>query len=210
MLRPLAFTDVKDGNTLFRNEEFMAGDNLLVCPVSEPGSGQRYMYLPQGTWYDYFNDERLEGGREISREVPLESMPLFVKAGAVLPHYPVMQYVGEKRIEALCLHVYYAEGKVRSQLYEDSGDGYEYKKGEFSLKSFTQIGNHEHITLRQHTDGKFETEYKEYEILFHGLNFEPKRVLIDDEPSNHSVEKLEGNVWKLTIDKRFEVLKLEA
>jgi alpha-glucosidase/alpha-D-xyloside xylohydrolase len=103
---------------------------MLVAPVVEKGARSRRLYLPRGTWVDYWTNEPLAGGREIDRFVDLETTPLYVRAGAVIPHDPVRQYTSEAVTEPTTLVVYPgADGTCR--LYEDDGVSFDYRQGEW-------------------------------------------------------------------------------
>jgi alpha-glucosidase (family GH31 glycosyl hydrolase) len=111
-------------------DEYLWGKNVLVAPVVEKGATTRKIYLPRGGWYDYWTGERMEGGREISRPVDLETMPLFVRAGSIVPLGPVKQYTGEKVDGPLAISIY--PGADSSfLLYEDDGSSFNYRKGEW-------------------------------------------------------------------------------
>ncbi len=103
---------------------------MLVAPVVERAATSRSTYLPQGRWYDFWNDEAIEGGREVSRPVDLATMPLFVRAGAILPLGPVKQYVDEAVTAPLTVQVYPgADGAFT--LYEDDGRSFDYQRGDW-------------------------------------------------------------------------------
>ena len=111
-------------------DQYLWGRNLLVAPVVEKGATTRQVYLPTGDWYDFWTDERLAGGREISRAVDLETLPLYVAAGTILPLGPVKQYTGEATDQPLSILIY--PGKDASfLLYEDDGSSFNYRKGEW-------------------------------------------------------------------------------
>ena len=111
-------------------DQYMWGKNLLVAPVVEKGATSRRIYPPPGTWYDFWTNERVGGGREIMRQVNLETMPLYVRAGSILPLGPVKQYAAEKTGELLSLTVYPgADGSFL--LYEDDGESFNYRTGEW-------------------------------------------------------------------------------
>jgi alpha-glucosidase/alpha-D-xyloside xylohydrolase len=113
-----------------RSDEYLWGRDILVAPVVEKGATERKIYLPRGVWHDWWTGERIEGGREITRKVDLETIPLYVRAGAVVPMGPVKQYTGEKVDEPLLAAVYPgASGGFL--LYEDAGNGFGYRKGEW-------------------------------------------------------------------------------
>ena len=113
-----------------RGDEYLWGRDVLVAPVVEQGARSRVLYLPRGTWYDFWTNDRVEGGREITRAVDLETIPLYVRAGAILPLGPVKQYVSEKSNEPLTVAVYPgADGSFL--LYEDDGKSFNYRRGEW-------------------------------------------------------------------------------
>src|SRR5204862_7186926 len=85
-----------DAGAVARGDEYLFGRDILVAPVVEKGATSRSLYLPRGTWYDFWTREKMEGGREITRNVDLETIPLYVRAGAVIPMGPVKQYTWEK------------------------------------------------------------------------------------------------------------------
>ena len=82
VFRPLLLNYQDDANTLSIDDEFMAGDDLLVAPVLKPDITSRLVYLPKGTWFDYWTGERVSGGRMIRAQAPLETVPLYVRGGA--------------------------------------------------------------------------------------------------------------------------------
>ena len=109
---------------------FLWGPYMLVAPVVEKGAVSRKVYLPRGTWFDFWTGELLQGGREVSRAVDLETTPLFVRAGAILPLGPVKQYTGEKVDEPIALHIY-PGADASFLLYEDDGVSFNYRRGEW-------------------------------------------------------------------------------
>ncbi|HWP99229.1 MAG TPA: TIM-barrel domain-containing protein, partial [Vicinamibacterales bacterium] len=119
-----------DPAAVARGDEYLWGRDLLVAPVVERGATVRRLYLPRGVWYDFWTGDRLEGGREIEREVDLATMPLYVRAGAILPLGPVRQHTGEAVDEPIELRVFPgADGAFL--LYEDDGRSFEYRKGDW-------------------------------------------------------------------------------
>jgi alpha-glucosidase/alpha-D-xyloside xylohydrolase len=113
-----------------RGDEYLWGRDILVAPVTEKGATTRRLYLPRGPWYDFWTEDKVQGGREIDRPVDLGTMPLFARAGAVIPMGPVKQYTGEKVGGALTLTVYPgADGDFT--MYEDDGSSFNYRKGEW-------------------------------------------------------------------------------
>ncbi|MEJ5352502.1 MAG: glycoside hydrolase family 31 protein [Melioribacteraceae bacterium] len=147
MMRALIMDFPNDPKVLEINDEFMFGKSLLVCPVTEPmyskGMEEDYsqikskeLYLPNGTaWYDFWTGEKLKGGKMIRKDVPIDIMPLYVKAGSILPIGPNVQYATEKKWDELEIRIYEgADGEFT--LYEDEGDNYNYEKGIYSTITF--------------------------------------------------------------------------
>lgn len=117
-----------DAAAIARGDQYMWGPDMLVAPVVEKGATTRRLYLPKGTWVDFWKEEKVEGSREVDRAVDLETTPLYVRAGAIIPMGPVKQYVDEPTDKPLTLVVYPgADGS--SSLYEDDGTSFEYRKG---------------------------------------------------------------------------------
>jgi len=209
VLRPLSFVSQEDSQTWYRNEEFLFGDHLLVSAVVEPGQEEKRVYLPKGSWYYYFTDEIFEGGQEITIATPMDEMPLFVRAGAVIPQYPVMQYVGEKEVKKMKLHIYYGGGEVISELYEDAGDQYGYRNGEFNIIRFKMVSGEHRIQLKRRFIHHLEMDYDQYEIIVHGFPTKKMKVVVDGKKTTEKPQKVDKNkVFKL--DKDFEIVEMRG
>jgi alpha-glucosidase (family GH31 glycosyl hydrolase) len=124
----LAYAD--DPKAVACGDEYLWGKNVLVAPVVEKGADTRKVYLPAGGWYDFWTEEHIEGGREIRRSVDLQTMPLYVRAGAILPLGPVKQFTSEKVDQPLSISIY-PGGNASFLLYEDDGSSFNYRKGEW-------------------------------------------------------------------------------
>jgi alpha-glucosidase/alpha-D-xyloside xylohydrolase len=111
-------------------DEYLWGRNLLVAPVLEKGAGSRNIYLPRGVWYDFWTGEKLEGGRQFMRPVDLQTIPLYLRAGTILPLDPVKQYTREEVEEPLSLSIY-PGADASFLLYEDDGRSFNYRRGEW-------------------------------------------------------------------------------
>ncbi|GAA4280256.1 glycoside hydrolase family 31 protein [Gaetbulibacter aestuarii] len=193
ILKSLVLYDQHDTHTHYRNDEFIFGEKILACPINEPNAKGRRMYFPKGEWYNFWTDELVNGGQELWVDADLDSMPVFIKAGAMIPKYPIQQYVGEKEIEELILDVYYKEGKETSQVYEDANDGYDYIKGRYSLRNFTLTGRENELIIQQHKSGKYTTPYETLKLRIHGLPFKIKTVKIDKVEYSFKDLKLNGD-----------------
>jgi len=108
------------------------GRSILVNPVTTPGATSRQVYLPAGQdWYDFWTGKKTTGGQTVDAPAPIDSMPLYVKAGSIVPMGPIVNYAREKIDAPIELRVYRGKDGAMT-LYEDAGDGYNYEKGEHS------------------------------------------------------------------------------
>jgi alpha-glucosidase (family GH31 glycosyl hydrolase) len=131
IMRALWLHFPNDSRSVECSDQYMWGKNLLVAPVVEKGATARRVYLPPATWYDFWTGERIEGGREITRTVGLETMPLYVRAGSILPLGPVKQFVDEKVDGPLTISIYRG-ADASFLLYEDDGISFNHRKGEWT------------------------------------------------------------------------------
>jgi alpha-glucosidase len=207
MLKSLVLFDQDDIHTHYRTDEFVFGDKILVCPILEANSRGRRMFLPRGNWYNHWTNEFVKGGKELWVDADIDSMPIFIKEGAIIPKYPVQQYVGEKTIEQVTLEVYYKEGKEESLLFDDAHDGYDYTKGRYSLRTFKLNGKSNELIIQQHKEGKYITSYETFMMKFHGLPFKIKSVQLDNVEIPFSEIKLNGDNT-MVIDKNFSQLHI--
>ena len=130
IMRSLWLHDPDDPAAVARDDEYLWGRDILVAPVFEKGATSRRLYLPRGAWHDFWTGERIEGGREITRPVDLETIPLYTRAGAILPLGPVKQYVTEKTDAPLSVTIYPgADGSFL--LYEDDGESFDCRRGQW-------------------------------------------------------------------------------
>lgn len=208
MLKSLVMYDQNDNQTHYRCDEFMVGDKILVCPILEPNAKGRRMYIPRGTWYNYWTKEVVSGGREAWVDADVDTIPMFIKAGAIIPRYPVQQYVGEKKLEYLSLDVYLMEGKEQSLVYEDANDGYDYRKGRYSLRTLKLTGKKKEVVISQHKDGKFVTEYETLSFNFIGLDFAVAKVEIDHEEKSLEEIQFDNKTKTLQVSKEFNHLRI--
>jgi alpha-D-xyloside xylohydrolase len=130
MMRPLVMDFPRDPVAHGVGDQFMFGPALLINPVTSPGANARNVYLPAGAaWYDFVSNARHPGGSTLTAAAPLERLPIFVRAGAILPLGPVVQHANEAPTAPLELRIYRgADGAFT--LYDDAGDGYGYERGQ--------------------------------------------------------------------------------
>ena len=207
ILRPVLMLEQDLLTNIHREEEFAFGDKLLIAPILRQGIDVKNVYLPKGKWYDFWNHKDLEGGKVHEVKTSLDTMPIFVKEGTVLPEAPVMQYSSEKVIELMHLRVYHTDKEVHSYLYEDQGDTYAYEDGYNKEKKFTVIGEENQLLITQESTGLYDETYNEYEIVIYGLPFETKSIRVDGIIKEFS--RAEGGYPKIIVDKSFERIVVE-
>jgi len=140
-----------------RGDEYLWGRDILVAPVTEKGATVKKVYLPRGNWFDFWTEQQQEGGREISRDVDLSTMPLYVRAGSILPIGPVKQYASE-HVEGPTTLVIYPGVDGTCSLYEDDGASFNYRKGEWTKTEAKW--NNATRKLSLHATGGSKTAYK--------------------------------------------------
>ncbi len=130
-MRPLVMdfrTDVRAQNI---GDQFMYGPAFLVNPVTEQGATTRHLYLPDAQWYDFWDGKVVKGGRAIDAPAPLDRMPLYVRAGSIVPFGPDVEYTAEKPADPVEVRVY-PGANADFTLYEDENDNYDYEKGVYA------------------------------------------------------------------------------
>ena len=135
IMRPLVMDFNGDTTAVSQAYEYMFGKAFLVAPITEANVNHRDVYLPKAAcWFDFWTGKRFEGGKTVSADAPLDKIPLFVKAGSIIPMGKVIQCSME-RSDTLEIRIYKG-ADARFDLYEDEGDNYNYEKGKYSIIPF--------------------------------------------------------------------------
>ena len=130
---PMDFPDDPEVRDL--SDQWLLGPSLMPCPVYEYKARSRSVYFPEGGWYDFYTGAYIPGGQRLTVDAPYERMPLYVRAGSIIPFGPSVEYTGEKPADDILI-VVYAGADARFTLYEDDGLTYGYEKGEYSTIDF--------------------------------------------------------------------------
>jgi alpha-glucosidase len=183
------------------DNQFIFGEELLVAPVLKKGERVKRVYLPEGEWID-FNDKKTEylGGEKLPYKAPLNTIPIFVKKGSIIPMMPIMQYIGEKRDYPVTFHIFpnYEDEKASFTLYEDEGENLDYLKGIFSLTYIvcTTVSSGFNIDISPEDKGFYQSDKRNFVLS----------ILTDKKPTSVSIN---GNaatlvpLEKLNIDNDF-------
>lgn len=208
ILRPVIMLEQDNASNHYREDEFTFGDKILVCPVLDEGATTRKLYLPAGTWYNYWTHEAMEGAQEHTAAAPLDSMPIFVKAGSVIPESPVMQHVNEFEADELLFQIYYSNYEVNSFHYEDHGDTFAYEQDIYLEKKFVVNGDKTSMTIKQSIEGLFTPRYETYELKLIGLPFTPTKVIIDGKDYAGSLAFDDLKRVVITSSKHFKLIQV--
>jgi alpha-D-xyloside xylohydrolase len=133
IMRGLVMDFSADTAVLNIGDQYMFGSSLLINPVYEYKQRNRSLYLPKcAGWYDLYSGKWYAGGQKMMADAPYERMPVFVKAGSIIPFGPALQYTAEKPADTITINIY-AGANASFNLYEDEGINYNYEKGAFSI-----------------------------------------------------------------------------
>jgi len=136
----------QDIRTYHISDQVLIGKYLMAAPILRPGQIARQVYLPEGVWYDWWEGTRYEGGRYILADAPLNKIPLFARAGAIIPMGPVMNFVNEKVLDPLAL-ICYPGDDGHFNLYEDDGMSFDFQKGQSCFTSYKIKSDQKNVTL---------------------------------------------------------------
>jgi alpha-glucosidase len=179
ILRPLLFEYPEDETTYNADDEFLLGEALLVAPITRPGIEHRHVYLPQGTWFHYWNGERFDGPAHVLAHAPLGEPAIYVRANTPVPMGPDANHTGERPTDPLTLRIHPAEGAGESTLYEDAGDGFGYENGEYARRVLSCDTSHDRVTIRLgEREGSFAPERREVILELRGIE-SAQSVLVD-------------------------------
>jgi alpha-glucosidase len=209
IVRPLFWEFPDDAQrTVDITNEWMFGDDLLVAPIVQEGQKCRTIYLPPGEWTDYFRGQQYDGGKNIVYTVDPHTwadIPLFVRAGAILPTEDVQQYVGQRPVKRIFLDVFPASRTTSFIYYDDDGMTYAYEKGVFYQQRLTTCddGIGVHFDAAAPT-GTYVPALDEYEVRLHGIA--ARTVTIGSTAGIHhanvaELEDTSGSGWATGTDR---------
>jgi len=167
--RPLILDHMMDENC-WKNEyqhEYLFGPNLLVAPVESAQKAMK-VYLPEGTWYDFFTGEKYTGGQEIFTECPLDKLPVFARGGGFIPMQSITQSTMEKPDDIQYLHVYFGDEKASFLYYEDDGLSYDYEEGKYLTRRMVFDPENRQIILEK-PEGNYPGRFSKISLIIHGF-----------------------------------------
>ncbi len=158
--------DEKIYHFIYQNQ-YLFGQNILVAPTESTRELVK-VYLPQGEWYNLHTDQKHAGGSEIVTECPAHLLPLFVKAGSVIPMQKATQSTSEDPGETLFLHVFYGQNASDFVYYEDDGKTYDYEKGAFCKRLMRFDPAAKQLSIRK-KEGSYTSRFRKVQLMLHGF-----------------------------------------
>jgi alpha-glucosidase (family GH31 glycosyl hydrolase) len=208
-VRPLFWLFPDDPKLANEGSSWMFGDALLVSPVVTPAETEHSVYLPEGTWYDYFHGTKFEGAKTISYAVnpnTWEDIPLFVRAGSILASQPPQDYTGQQPVPEVTLDVFPTARQAKFVYYDDDGDTYAYEQGKYYRQSVqaSTSGQTTRLSLGK-PSGSFHSPLRTYLIHMHGTRPATSVLLNGKRLSQVKASELDtaagGTLWTAGEDK---------
>ena len=211
IMRALVLDYQDDENVYNIGDQYLFGKDLMICPVTTKGAQTRTVYLPAGKWIDYWTGKTYDGKQHVNVVCPLDTLPIFVKAGAIIPMQPAMNYVGEKPVTTLTLDIYPGSGSAF--VYEDDNTSLQYQQGRYASTSISSNFKKESASIRINKPiGNFTPTKHNYLLTVH-LVSKPVAVLengvenggwsYDEKAKILSVQTSAGNDKKIDVEIRF-------
>lgn len=208
MLRPIVFEEQSNEKQIVNNnQEGFLGDHVLYSPVFEKGAKYKELSFPEGQWYDYFNNKLIEGNTTQKVKAGLDKIPMFVRAGAIIPQFPVMQYVGEQEIETVYLRAYHKRGSVKSEFYIDDFDGHQYKEGAFRHSKFIQESGSDFMNISQTYVDSYNPKFQYFLVQIIGLSANELSIEVDGEYLQY-YRVLDDNIIEIAASKNFRSINI--
>jgi len=201
VMQAMVFNYPQDVNTYNIDDQYFFGDQMMVCPVTVKGAKSRVIYLPEGEWVDYWTGEKFRGRTNILALTPLAKLPVYIKAGAIIPMQPDMQYFGEKPLDPLILDIY-PSGNSSYKIYEDDGMSLKYQKGEFAQTLIKCSDTNDSILVDLFpSEGSFTVKDRNYSLIIH-VEKKPVSVTVNGKVINETTEDSISDLWKFNPQKR--------
>jgi len=197
MTRSMIFENQTSRRFISEERDFMFGKDLMVSPVIKAKAKTQTINLPEGVWYNFHTSVSTDKKRKIVISLEKDTIPVFARAGSVIPIHPVRQHTKEA-LKEITFKIFTHPETCTSYYYEDKGEGYNYKKDGFKKMHFEFTGNLASFDLAVKSEGKFKMPYDTYKFEIIGLEFEPSALIMD------------GKQSKCEFDARRKTLKVQS
>ena len=207
IVRPMLMEFQDDPRTHATDDQFMVGEHLLAAPVLTPATESRTVYLPAGAdWFNYHSDEFFSGGQTVTVTAKLsDPPPVFIRAGAIIPHWDLIQHTEQfATLPTVHLHYYWGDGD--SWLYEDDGKGKEYQHGRYKRTRFISRADDSGIRITTRTEGEYAPPYDTLTWHIHTTRpVSPVAILADDVNITDWETEPHGITFRTPIIQRLEI-----
>ncbi len=164
-------------------QQFMFGPSIMVAPIESTKEITK-VYLPKGQWFDFFNGKQYQGEQEIMIECPLDKLPVFAKAGSIIPMQTIIQSTSEKPSDTLFVHVYFGNEASVYTYYEDDGSTYSYEKGNFIESKMSFQPDSKNIVLEPLTSDSYNSKFKTIAVILHGFETVANQLKVNGKSIN--------------------------
>lgn len=188
VMRALVLEYQDDENVYNITDQYMLGNSIMVCPVTQKGAVTRIVYLPEGRWTDYWTGKIYEGRQYLNVLTPLDKLPLFIKGGSIIPSQPVVQYTGQRLAEEITLDIYpVADGSLA--LYADDGKSLQYQQGRYAVSHISSNIVQQQIRIQIGSPrGNYQPDWKTFTLKVH----------VQDAPANVKT----AGTWRYDTDQK--------
>lgn len=186
LMRPLFFEDESNLELIAEKDCYLWGDAFLVKPVTDPGATSAEMGLPEGVWFNFWNDKRYQGNQTVSVKAPLDTLPVMVRAGSFVPTVADFQSTAEYSTKRLRLH-YYADDSVKQAsgvMYDDDGNNPNaIQDKQFETLNFgaSQQAGSLKLDLTRHGEYQGMPKSRDMQLIVHHWQKKPGSVVVGDE-----------------------------
>ena len=216
LVQPLAFVWPQDANLRNDVQSWLFGDWLLVSPVVEQGQTTKRIYLPAGTWTDWSSGKVWQGGQTITVATDAKSwsyIPLFIRAGAIIPTQPVMDWTTEHPVTNVTVDVFPAATATHFDYYDDDGETYDYQRGTYFLQRLATQRSGDTMSFSTAAPaGSYRPALRHYLVRVHGLAAHAVDGSLQHYATPAAMEAADGEGWSTASDRYgpVTVLKLDA
>lgn len=184
MNRSLAIDYTDDEKVFWRiyENQFLFGPSMLVIPA-ESDHALVKAYLPEGEWYNFYNDAIYAGKQELAVESPADQLPVFIRGGSMIPMQSVVQHTSEKPSDTLEVHLYksFKAGDLEWEYYEDDGVSYDYLDGKYFLRKMIYKAGINEVEFTP-VEGNYSGKFNYIRLVFHGFDDLGLIVKFDGKP----------------------------
>ncbi|MEZ4666886.1 MAG: glycoside hydrolase family 31 protein [Anaerolineae bacterium] len=204
IIQPIFCLEPQNENYRNKSDCFILGDTILIAPIFESDGRWREVNLPVGYWFNFWTEVLISGNQKITVFAPLEQLPIFIRAGTVVPMYVLGNVDIEDGSQIITYRVYPGNGE--SVLFEDTGDGRSYVEGEYRWIYLSCEMNEHRLVIRRRTAGRYLPPYNRIRLEIVGLSAEPSQVRIDRQGA--PIWFVDENRLEMYVEDKFQQIEI--